>query len=178
VSECRFEYGTTTAYGKSAPCAPSPGSGEGSVAVSAPVTGLTANTTYHFRISATNAGGTNKGSDETMKTLPPAPTVVTAAASEDTQTSATLDGTVTPNGCEFSECHFEHGTTTSYPTRRSSAPSPGSGEGSVAVSAPVTGLAPSTTYHFRIAATNTGGTNKGADETFKTAPTVSAPTVV
>ena len=71
VSECKLEYGTTTAYGSSAPCTPSPGSGESPVAVSASVTGLTANTTYHFRISATNAGGTSKGSDQTFKTLLP-----------------------------------------------------------------------------------------------------------
>jgi DNA-binding beta-propeller fold protein YncE len=38
--------------------------------VSAAPTGLSANTTYHFRISATNAGGTSKGSDETLTTLP------------------------------------------------------------------------------------------------------------
>ena len=40
------------------------------MAVSAAITGLTANTTYHFRISATNAGGTSKGADETFKTAP------------------------------------------------------------------------------------------------------------
>ena len=77
VSECKFEYGTTEAYGSTASCASLPGSGNSAVAVSAAVTGLTANTTYHFRISATNAGGTSKGSDQTFKTLPNAPTVVT-----------------------------------------------------------------------------------------------------
>ena len=66
-----------------------PGSGTSAVAVSAPLTGLAANTTYHFRISATNAGGTNKGSDETVTTLPSAPTVVTKAASSIAQTTAT-----------------------------------------------------------------------------------------
>ena len=77
MSECKFEYGTTTAYGSSVPCSPAPGSGDSPVAVSASVTGLAANTTYHFRIVATNAGGTSKGADETFKTLPNAPTVVT-----------------------------------------------------------------------------------------------------
>jgi len=39
------------------------------VVVSALLTELTANTTYHVRISATNAGGTSYGSDETFTTL-------------------------------------------------------------------------------------------------------------
>ena len=69
VSECEFEYGTTNAYGRPRRAHPPPGSGTSPVAVSASVTGLTANTTYHFRISATNAGGTSKGSDETFRTL-------------------------------------------------------------------------------------------------------------
>ena len=77
VTKCEFEYGTTNAYGSSASCASLPGSGESPVAVSAPISGLAPNTTYHFRISATNAGGTSKGADETFKTLPNAPTVVT-----------------------------------------------------------------------------------------------------
>ncbi len=68
VTECKLEYGTTVAYGQSATCTPSPGSGTSPVAVSAALTGLTANTTYHFRISATNAGGTSKGSDQTFTT--------------------------------------------------------------------------------------------------------------
>jgi hypothetical protein len=31
---------------------------------------LTANTTYHFRIKATNSGGTRYGSDRTFTTTP------------------------------------------------------------------------------------------------------------
>jgi hypothetical protein len=38
----------------------------------------------------------------------------------------------------------------------------------VAVSASVGGLLPNTTYHFRIAATNAGGTSYGADNVFST----------
>jgi PKD repeat protein len=58
VGECKLDYGTTTAYGSSAPCSRSPGSGESPVAVSASITGLSANTTYHFRAIAKNLGGT------------------------------------------------------------------------------------------------------------------------
>ena len=124
--------------------------------MSAAVTGLTANTTYHFRISATNAGGTSKGSDLTLKTLPNAPTVETTAASALTQTTATLNATVNPNGGEVSECKFEYGTTEAYGSTASCASLPGSGTSPVAVSAAVTGLTANTTYHFRISATNAG----------------------
>ena len=79
VSSCELEYGTSTSYGQTASCTPSPGSGTGAVAVSAAIAGLATNTTYHFRISATNAGGTSNSSDETLKTLPDAPPVVTKA---------------------------------------------------------------------------------------------------
>jgi Subtilase family/NHL repeat len=68
LSVCTFEYGETTSYGKTASCSSLPEPGESPVAVSAPITGLTAGTTYHFRIVATNAGGENKGSDETFQT--------------------------------------------------------------------------------------------------------------
>jgi len=68
VSECKFEYGSTNLYGSSVPCTSSPGSGNSPVAVSAPVTGLSAGSTYHFRISATSVGGTSNGSDETFST--------------------------------------------------------------------------------------------------------------
>ncbi|MGN6587201.1 MAG: hypothetical protein ACTHKT_06970 [Solirubrobacterales bacterium] len=70
----QFEYGTTTAYGKTVPVTPkSVGSGNQAVAVSELVTGLEAETTYHFRLTATSAGGTTHGSDETFTTPQPAP---------------------------------------------------------------------------------------------------------
>ena len=144
--------------------------------MSASITGLTANTTYHFRISATNAGGTSKGSDETFKTPPNAPTVVTKPASAVAQTTATLNATVNPNGGEVSECKFEYGTTNSYGSSVVVRLAAGIGTSPVAVSASITGLTANTTYHFRISATNSSGTSKGSDETFKTLP--NAPTVV
>jgi hypothetical protein len=71
-----FEYGPTTAYGSTTP--------QGSLAksksnkpVSAPLTGLEAETTYHYRLVATNSKGTTRGSDASFTTLasgvPPPP---------------------------------------------------------------------------------------------------------
>jgi phosphodiesterase/alkaline phosphatase D-like protein len=170
VTECKFEYGPTETYGSTASCSSLPGSGNSPVAVSAPVTGLAANTPYHFRISATNGSGTNKGNDETLKTLPNPPAVVTKAATLITQGSATLNATVNPNGANVTECKFEYGPTETYGSTASCSSLPGSGNSPVAVSAPVTGLAANTPYHFRISATNGSGTNKGNDETLKTLP--------
>ena len=174
VSECDFEYGPTTAYGSSVACSSPPGSGSSAVPVSASVTGLTANATYHFRISAANSSGTTKGADATFKTLPNAPAVEAKPASAVTQTSATLNGTVNPEGAEVSKCEVEYGPTTAYGSSVACSSPPGSGSSAVPVSASVTGLTANTTYHFRISAANSSGTTKGADATFKTLPNAPA----
>jgi hypothetical protein len=67
VSDCHFDYGTTTSYGSSIPCSTPPGSG--TTSVSAALSGLSANTTYHFRLSTTNDGGTASGGDQSFTTL-------------------------------------------------------------------------------------------------------------
>jgi subtilase family serine protease len=100
--------------------------------------------------------------------LPSPPTVVTKAASSVGQATATLNATVNPNSGEVGKCEFEYGETNSYGKVASCVSLPGSGSSPVEVSASLTGLAANTTYHFRISATNAGGTSKGSDETFKT----------
>jgi FG-GAP repeat len=71
VTDCHFNYGTTTAYGESAPCSPEPGSGADTVPVSAAIQNLNANAVYHFQIVATNATGTSEGADQTFATTNP-----------------------------------------------------------------------------------------------------------
>jgi hypothetical protein len=169
ITECKFEYGQTTSYGSSAPCFPATIEGEKPVTVSATATGLTPNRTYHYRIVATNANGTSEGQDATFKTFFTMPTAVTEAASAVTGASATLNGTVNPNGGEVTACKFEYGTTEGYGSTATCTASPGSGESPVAVMAPVAGLIPNTIYHFRLMAVNASGTSRGSDASFKTA---------
>jgi phosphodiesterase/alkaline phosphatase D-like protein len=170
VSSCEFEYGATTAYGASVPCAALPGSGESLEPVSASLTELTPDTTYHFRLVASNSGGTTHGADRTLTTLPNAPGAATEAASSVTQTSAVLNATVNPNRGTVTSCRFEYGPTASYGHGVPCASLPGSGENPAAVFASIGGLAANTTYHFRIVATNAGGTSDGADATFTSLP--------
>jgi subtilisin family serine protease len=180
VGDCHFEYGLTNAYGSSAPCTPAPGSGTSPVAVSASVPTLGPNTTYHFRVVASNPRGTAKGADQAFTTLPnpPAPTVVTSAASSVTQTGATLNGTVNPNGDAVGDCRFEYGLTNAYGSNVPCASAPGSGTSPVAVSAAITGLSANATYHVRVVATSAGGTSRGVDQQFTTLPNPPrAPTV-
>ena len=68
VGECRFEYGTTPAYGTTVPCSSLPGAGTGHVAVSASISGLRRGTTYYFRAVASNADGAGVGAQQTFAT--------------------------------------------------------------------------------------------------------------
>lgn len=108
--------------------------------------------------------------------LPPMAT--TGSATNITATSATLHGTVNPEG-ESTSYHFEYGTTITYGSQTGSS-SAGSGSTNVDASAAVASLAPATTYHYRLVATNSSGTTSGTDHTFKTAkaPPPKKPVVV
>ena len=170
VTQCELEYGPTSSYGSSVACSPAPGSGEEAVSVSAPVTGLSAGNTYHFRVVATDANGTSYGPDVLFKALPAAPTVTTGSVSSLTRASANLAGSVDPNGALVEECSVEYGTSTAYGSAVACSPSPGSGVGVVAVSGAAAGLAANTAYHFRVVATNAVGTRYGSDEVFTTDP--------
>jgi hypothetical protein len=101
------------------------------------------------------------------------PVAVTGAASAVTTTTATVAGTVNPVG-QATMYQFDYGTTTAY-DHHTTPQSAGSGALDVPVSASLTGLAPATTYHYRVSATNPAGTTPGADQTFTTAgpPTAS-----
>ncbi len=159
-----FEYGTTTSYGTKTPSG-SAGSGSSATSVSASVSGLKPGTTYHFRLVATSDAGTSNGSDQTFTTNT-APTVVTGQPSAVGPASATLGGSVNPNG-RSTTWFVEYGTSTSYSSRTSSR-SVGSGTATVAVAVSISKLKPGVTYHFRLVATNALGTTRGADATFTT----------
>jgi hypothetical protein len=167
VTSCGFEYGTSTAYGQTAPCVPAPGSGASPVPVSAEVTGLTPQTTYHYRLLARNAHGPSAGTDHEFTTLPAVEGVLTDQASEVQGTTATLAGSLEPNGFD-THYFFEYGLSNSYGSTTANTDA-GSATAVAPVSVPVGGLEPNQIYHYRIAAENTFGKTFGADTEFKTA---------
>jgi NHL repeat len=64
-----FEYGLTAGYGSRTPV-DSAGAGTGVVSVLAGVEGLLPDTTYHFRLVASNANGERQGGDVVFSTFP------------------------------------------------------------------------------------------------------------
>lgn len=82
-----------------------------------------------------------------------------------TTVSATVNGSVSPNGYPI-EYWFEWGTTTSYGNQTAAGNTSSNGN----VSSNLSGLAPGTTYHFRLAVKNlsSGITTYGSDQEFTT----------
>jgi hypothetical protein len=163
-----FEYGTSAGYGLATAETAIPEGGSDPVTVKVPVTGLTRDTIYHYRLVATNEAGLSRGADRTLRTAPgPRPPAVTSTAARDVNSrGARLITTVDPNAQETS-LHFEYGRSTSYGT--STGPvSAGSGDHGVPLSITVGGLKPNTRYHFRAVATNATGTTRSLDRSFVT----------
>jgi hypothetical protein len=154
-----FEYGTTTNYGQETASA-SAGAGTADVPVTAQLSGLSTAAVYHYRLVAVSPGGTALGADQIFTP------VSTQGASALTQTSATLNGALNPEGVSTSY-FFQFGTTAAYGLQ-TTAGDAGSGTSSVAVNKVLTGLMPSTLYHYRLVAQGAGSTYYGIDKTFTT----------
>jgi phosphodiesterase/alkaline phosphatase D-like protein len=169
-----FQYGTSEAYGQQIPeppglVAPAPLEKEEKEArtLEASVTGLTANTLYHYRLVAENQYGKTYGQDRTFTTSGP-PRITYEPTGGVGQSEATIHAKVDPD--QFATTYrFEYGETTAYGDE---APEGGAAIGSglspVAVSAALSGLKVGRAYHFRVVAENSAGTTIGADQTLST----------
>jgi hypothetical protein len=156
--------------------------GTENVEVTAALTGLEPNRTYHYRLVAVNSVNTtgssracntfsgyeSDGEDQSFTTVALPPIASTDEAAAVGATTATLDGSIVPQGVD-ARYHFEYGPTTSY---GASVPLPdgdaGTGTTGEFVTESIGGLTPNTTYHYRLVATTSGGTTYGWDQAFFT----------
>ena len=95
------------------------------------------------------------------------PGVATREASGVTSSEATLNGSVRPNS-QLTAFRFQYGTDTGYGSE-TSAQVAGQDASQHPVSAALSGLSPSTTYHYRLTANNDSDTTVGEDRTLTTA---------
>ena len=117
------------------------------------------------------ASGTGESSvTVTASSTSTAPATATAVATAVTASTATLAGTVNPNGSD-THTWFLWGTSSSLTGATQTAMQDlGSTAGNQAVSASISGLAPSTTYYYQAVAQNSLGTASGAIFSFTTTP--------
>jgi hypothetical protein len=171
VIDCVFEYGRLDAlgYGSTVPCEGAVPTDEGEHAVTAQLSQLAPNDMgYRFRLVIARAGGTSRGIARSFATNA---TAITGGSSTVADTTATVEGSLDPEGTPYTECSFEFGTTTSYGRSAPCAESPaeiGEGTGPVSVHADLADLARGTTYRYRLVATKPAGTERGADQSFTT----------
>jgi alpha-tubulin suppressor-like RCC1 family protein len=172
-----FEYGTEPGNFSASTPEQSAGKGSSKVSVSGPITGLRPGTTYYYRIIANSPTGTAAGTETSFKTSgtppPPPPTVTTEGASGIMAHTATVGATVNPNGAD-THYYFEYGTvSTLYESDAPALPGNDAGSGTtpVKVNVGVGGLAPYTTYYYRVVASNSTGTSYGTEQKFTTLAT-------
>lgn len=162
-----FEYGLTIHYGQSILAIQNPITGNTISNVSAELTGLMEDTTYYYRVRATNLLGASYSNGILFNTLGQKPAVHILEPTNVSFTSATLNGSVTSN-ISLTTVTFEYGLTTNYGQSIAAIQSPIEANSISNVSATITGLSENTTYHYRIKAVNSKGTSYSNDMEFAT----------
>jgi hypothetical protein len=167
LEECEFDYGTTSAYGQSVPCAETTseiGAGTSPVPVHADLSGLTLGAAYHFSLRAKGEGSSSSSAD--MAFTLQGPPKLTEWAEGVVLSEARLRAAINPAGMPTTY-HLDYGPTSSYGTQTAEA-SVGEDSSSHLVTRFLQGLAAGSTYHYRFVATNSLGTTEGPDRTFTT----------
>jgi hypothetical protein len=165
ASNSQVEYGTTTSYGSSTTLNSSM-----VTAHSQALSGLASQTTYHFRVKSTDATGNSAtSSDYTFITLDvTAPTITAVTATGISGNSATIAWTTNEAG----NSQVEYGTTTSYGSSTTINSSMVTSH-----SQALSGLAGSTTYHFRVKSADASGNLTTSSDYTYTTPANEAPTI-
>jgi len=143
------------------------------------ISGATTATLTVINVQATDVGGYSVIVSNAFDSVPSTvagltliiPVVNTGTASGINASTATLQGTVNPNGMATT-AWFDYGMTLSYGGTALVTLSPVDGSATQNLSADISGLQAGTTYHYRLSATNTNGTSQGGDMTFLTAGTL------
>jgi NHL repeat len=161
-----FEWGTSEAHGSSTAVT---SASTGEEKVSATLTGLHAGTTYFFRLVGENEDGSNVGIGREFTTPPAVEALSTGPVQSLTPSSATLTGSLTPGGVD-ALYYFDWGLTAEYGNTSPAPPGTDAGAAAepVAAETALSGLAPNTTYHYRLVGTNSFGTTEGEDVKFTT----------
>jgi phosphodiesterase/alkaline phosphatase D-like protein len=170
-----FEYGRTADLGNTTTMR-SAGNGADAISVSAALSSLAPATTYYYRVDAQNRFGTVTGATLNFTTAgpatPSAPVAVTNAATDVGSTSATLNGSVNPDG-DSTTYWFEYSSDSLFGTILGSTThteTAGAGTSPLNVSASVSNLSNGTQYYYRLVATNSYGTDRGDAVSFTTVP--------
>jgi WD40-like Beta Propeller Repeat len=165
AATCAFAWGTTSALGQSAACEPPGVPGESELPEHANVS-LLPDTTYFYRLEATNGNGTNTGEESPpIEFTTGGPGIAGESVAEITSSSVKLNAAVNPHNGVGSVSHgaresyyFQYGTGSCQTAGAcASVPAPpgatlGEGETPVDVEQSVQGLAPGTVYHYRVLA--------------------------
>jgi hypothetical protein len=164
------QYGLTTAYGSTKAMSPASITGTTNTAATASLTGLTPNTTYNYRIKATNSKGDSFSVNSTFKTntvAGPLAKISSISSTSITVNSATINAQINANGSNTT-AEVQYGLTTSYGSTKAMTPATITGTANTAATASLTGLTANTTYNYRIKASNSAGDTLIANNTFKT----------
>jgi hypothetical protein len=166
----RFNYGFAGSYTEGASGNPFTITGNTDTDVAATITGLVPSTLYNYELVGYGPGGSVSGGNVEFTTLSIPPTVETLNATEVSGISAILNANVNANNLDATVM-FEYGFDDTYGSSVIGNPSDISGYSVQHISAPLTGLAMNSTYHYRVVSTNSEGTSYGNDMTFTTLET-------
>jgi hypothetical protein len=125
----------------------------------------------------TGVAGNGVAAQATVTWMVPPPTVITGPVSALQPSTATLNGTVDPNGSHVTGCHFTVSPAPPAGANAACSPAPGTGNSPVAVSANLTKLTAGTAYTVTLSATTAQGTTTGQPVAF-TAPAAATNTTV